>query len=205
MRQSRWFYAQEGHNLVDAVLLGIVIAVALVAVISLLLTLGLAKRLRLGEAGGGLSARQQMSPPPGTEIPAFAATLLDGREVSDSDLRVGEHLLAFIAEGCGPCAELVGELRADPPSDPFYVFATGNGSNEFFEELRSIQHFANVIFVGRDTQLGADFGIRAVPTMIRLRDGIVETTARRIPDTRGARGDRTSKATRSRARAEARI
>jgi len=80
----------------------LIVAVVLLAVLgmlNLLLTLAIVRRMRTMSP-----VQQPPEPLPiGTAIRPFTAATLDGRTVSDRDLRGGQALVGYFSPGCPPC------------------------------------------------------------------------------------------------------
>lgn len=84
----------------------------LLSVLTLLLALGLARRIRVLSAqldelrGDAVSFGRDGVLAPDTVVPGFAATTTDGEPVS-RELLTGTTLVAFLSPGCTPCQTLL--------------------------------------------------------------------------------------------------
>ncbi|MFC4049532.1 hypothetical protein ACFOY4_07555 [Actinomadura syzygii] len=77
-----------------------VVLVGLIAVLNLLLTLALARRLKEPGAAGTTHSGPPVVLRPGSRPAAFASSTTDGEPVTDATLPA---LVAFFSAGCGPC------------------------------------------------------------------------------------------------------
>jgi thiol-disulfide isomerase/thioredoxin len=80
-------------------LIAAVVLVAVLGMLNLLLTLAIVRRMR---------TMNPVQPPPeplpiGSAIRPFTATTIDGRTVSERDLRGGQTLVGYFSPGCPPC------------------------------------------------------------------------------------------------------
>lgn len=100
-----------------------------------------------------LDSANQSQATVGQPAPAFSGTTLDGKTISLKDFRGHPVLLNFWASWCGPC-------RAFAP-----VFEAAAGRHP------------DLVFGKVDTEaepgLAAAFEIRAIPTLMVLRDGVL--------------------------------
>ena len=75
--------------------------------------LGVVRRaLAVLEGGHSAPLMAQDGPPPGTPLPAFEGSTLDGRRVESSELLGEPAVLLFLAEGCEACDTLVLAMRS---------------------------------------------------------------------------------------------
>jgi len=91
----------------------IVICIAIVAVSAFGLVLVLARRLRAvtERVERFLPVSEGSLPDPGTPIPEFTATAVDGTRISHEDFADADRLLVFLTTDCSSCHDQVPALR----------------------------------------------------------------------------------------------
>lgn len=134
----------------------------LLVILNLLLTLGLARRVRRALSGPEMLR-------PGEAAPGFRAWTLDGREVSTADYAGRPLALVFISPGCGPCREQVPALQkvlGQPGADGVQVLLVSDGGPEetrrFLEETGS--PFPAVVAPRAETRFLEDYRVWATPS-----------------------------------------
>lgn len=159
-----------------------VVVVGLVAVLNLVLTLGVVRRLRdhterLEQMTGGFPDDGILRP--GQSPGAFTATTVDGREVSHETV-AGPALVAFFMPGCGPCHEWVPRFaaaaaeRGAPPA----VAVVASTPDEATDMVNALSDSVQVIVEEPHGPVSAAFAVQAFPVMCRLGDdGTVLTTS----------------------------
>jgi thiol-disulfide isomerase/thioredoxin len=160
--------------------LGLAVCLLTVAVVlDLVLTLGLARRLRstLRAAGIDETPAEQAMPQTGTKIGPFSVSLLNGTEVNANDLSSRVVEAAFLTAGCGPCARVTQQLVARGPADrPLMTFIVGSerdpASQDVAKDLMPVT--TDVAIVDVDSTVVKAFDVRAYPTLIVLDDGVVK-------------------------------
>lgn len=165
-----------------AYLAAAVVLVGLVAVVNLLLTIGIVRRLRehtaelaelrtRGTGGGG-----EVALTAGARVGAFAATGVHGRTVT-LDTLGDRPLVAFLSPQCGPCKErLPGflELAGGRPGGRDSVLAvavgTGEQTAELVEQLRPV---ATVVVESDRGPVQQAFAVTGFPAFLLVEQGVV--------------------------------
>ena len=158
---------------------------ALAVVFNLLLTLGLARRLRvaLRALESDRPPAEEAFPSAGTKVGSFSVALLSGAEVNSDDLSSGEVEAAFLSVGCKPCA-LVKQQLVDrgPVKRSLMTFVVGApddpAAQRIADDLSSVA--SDVAIVGVDSPVVKAFGVHAYPTLILLEDGVIRRAGWRI-------------------------
>lgn len=170
----------------DAAVISALVVVALVAGCDLLLSLALARRVRLLQ---GLGRPTRNSDPEliGEVVSPFETTALDGHLVNDDRFSQGSTLVAFLAAGCEPCVRLKREILASPPREPFVLFASGRddgGMPAFVSELAEVAQEA--VWTEDGSLVSQAFRIRAFPTVLRVVNGVIVAAGLSFEDVRVA-------------------
>ncbi|MFC7549034.1 TlpA disulfide reductase family protein [Plantactinospora sp. GCM10030261] len=159
--------------------------VGLIAVVNLLLTIGVVRRLREQTTElADLRSRPPMGDaattlPAGANVAPFEASAVDGRTVTLASL--GERpLIGFLSPSCKPCAErLPGFVRhaAERPGGRDSVLAviagTPEASADYIEQLSAV---ATVVVEPDLGPVQQAFGVTGYPSFLLIRDGEVDAT-----------------------------
>ena len=162
-------------------------ALALVLVLNLALTLGLATRVRtLQEEVVRGASRDPSLPRPGDAVGAFEVTTTTGERLSDATLSVDTQLVGYFAPGCADCTHVRSQLLAAPPEVPFVAFIDCSGTEEAEAEGKRVADQMAPIAKVALTRLGepamAAFREAGVPTLILVERGIVVASGHRLND-----------------------
>jgi hypothetical protein len=160
------------------VLIAIIIVVGLIALVDLVLTYGLIRRVNSIQAQPH-STDQGLVPRVGHRIGDFVAKATDNREITGREFKGAETFAAFVMVGCGPCHRLVEELsQMAPPELPLVLFiASGQGKDEETARMAAQVPFAAAVCVIDSTGAVTEaFGVSGFPTVIRVSEGIVLAT-----------------------------
>jgi hypothetical protein len=159
------------------------VAIGLLAVVvaaHLLLTLGLATRLRTLQQHGLGPARQPDLPRPGLVVDEFTATDVDGNPLSHADLR-GTVLIAFVTTGCPLCSRLLDDLRANPPAQPLIAFVDGDLAADPARRIVALlSGLGRVVVFDVDDPLVRSFTLTSFPTLLRTHAGVVTASGSRL-------------------------
>ncbi|QVQ52446.1 redoxin domain-containing protein [Spiractinospora alimapuensis] len=163
-------------------LTAVVVLVGLVAVLNLVLTLGVVRRLRdhterFEQMSGGFTPDDGILLP-GQRPEEFTATTVDGREVSHETV-AGPALVGFFMPGCGPCHEWVPRFAAaaaDPESPPTMAVVVG-GPEESTEMVATLSEVTHVIVEDTHGPVAKAFAVQAFPVMCRTGDDGTVLTA----------------------------
>jgi thiol-disulfide isomerase/thioredoxin len=174
---------------VNGVLAGVVGILGAAAFLNLLLTYGVMRRLRDHEErlvrGSAARHDEVATLQPGTTVPTFTATTTDGTEVTDRTLGSDIALVGFFSPDCQPCREQLPRFatvgaRLDPSRVLCVVSddrATGTELEVFVEPMRGA---GLVVAEGSTGSLAAAFGVRALPTMLKIEDGVVSASGHNV-------------------------
>ncbi len=158
----------------------VLVAVAALASLNLVLTLGLARRVRTLQEG---STRDPSLPHVGDRPEAFEAVTLQGERLTQSSCARGSALVGFFAPGCETCIAVRAHLLENPPGMPLYAFVVSPERDQETEETaKSLTAIAKVAVVAYGEPASKAFGDSGYPTLIRLHDGAVTASGHRIAD-----------------------
>lgn len=162
-----------------------VCVLSLALVFDLLLTLGLARRLRVA-----LRALEADQPPPedafprtGTKIGSFSVSFLSGAEMSAEDLPSGDIEMAFLSVECKPCALVKQQLvERGPLKRPLMTFVVGEADDPAAQSLAGdlVRVASEVAIVSVDSAVVNAFGVESYPTLILLEDGVIRRADWRV-------------------------
>jgi thiol-disulfide isomerase/thioredoxin len=173
----------------DGVLAGAVGLVGAATCLNLLLTYGVMRRLRDHEERivRVAAARNDdvVTLQPGTRVPTFTATTTDGTELTDHSFGSDIALVGFFSPDCQPCREQLPRFatvgaRLDPSRVLCVVSgdrATGTDLEAFVEPMRGA---GLVVVEGANGSLAAAFGVRAMPTILKIEDGVVSASGHSV-------------------------
>ncbi len=154
------------------------IAVA-VSLFSLLLNLGVVRRLREYSAHSGAFPGFDSGPRPGAVLPDFTANTTVGSAISATAFANGDGYIAFLSASCEACKSQFPLLAhyADAASiDRLHslVVVAGDPRGDSLY-ARDATRFAQVVL--EDGSLVSAFDIRGFPTLVGVRDGRVVVSA----------------------------
>ncbi|WP_203961337.1 TlpA family protein disulfide reductase [Actinocatenispora thailandica] len=167
-------------NVLDAA----IVLVGVIALLNLLLTLGLVRRLREHTdrlnrlSAGRVAGRPDPQLRIGDRPPEFEAATVDGRRLTGRDAPL---LVGFFARRCQPCKEWVprfaraaGALPGGRERALAVVVGTEEETADLVAQLRPA---AMVVTEELDGPMGRSFGVAGYPTLYRLaEDGTVAAT-----------------------------
>lgn len=163
------------------------VAIALLALLTLLnlvLTLGLARRLRLAHHGGpDETSVQQPFPSAGASIGAFSVASLDGGRLDTESLSNGTVRAAFLSVGCEPCATVKQQLLdRGYVAHPLVVFVVGEADDPMAQEIADDLSPVTdrIAIVDVDSPAVRAFDVRAFPTLVLLTEGVVQRSGWRL-------------------------
>jgi hypothetical protein len=157
-----------------------VISVGLVAVTAFGLVLVLARRLRTvtERVEMYLPVSEGRLPDPGTPVPEFEVTALDGSLVSQRDLAGADRILAFLTTDCPSCRDQVpalNNLDSDAWLQPIVVVI--GPPAERSDMVRVLVPGAIVVEQNNDDRLVQAFDIHEFPAILLVRFGVIQTAA----------------------------
>jgi hypothetical protein len=170
-------------------LVGAVVLVGAVAVLNLLLTYGVIRRLR--EHTNLLSGDAGAEPTPaletGERVGPFQAVTVDGREITERSLLAGT-VVAFFTPGCLPCKERLPEFaefaRQDGDRDRFLAVLVTDDGQESDGAARAYQldTVAHLVLASRESAVTKAFGVRGYPSIVTIGpDRQVTASGTRLP------------------------
>jgi thiol-disulfide isomerase/thioredoxin len=153
-------------------LVAAVVALALLALIQLLFTLAIVRRVReQGERLARFEAPDQLPAPagPGEIIGAFTATTITGVLISDADLRDGPTMVGFFSPSCGPCADQLPffeeRARRLAGSHGVLAFVIDEGESSWAEATR-LAKVATAAVIAADTSVTRAFSVYGYPVIL---------------------------------------
>ena len=161
-----------------------VVIVGLIAVVDLMFSLALARRIRL-VADGDVHRNERPAPVPavGHVVAPFETRTVSGDRLTLADF-ASPSVAVFATAGCSPCERLKDAILADPPAEALRVFiygATGNGLPPIATELAAISD--EVVWMGTDDALPRAFGgVIGYPTLLRVVNGVVVASGTKLGD-----------------------
>jgi thiol-disulfide isomerase/thioredoxin len=166
-----------------AALTAIVTALSVGLAVNLALTLAIVRRLRLQQAQ---PSRQLPLPPIGVHAPVLSLKDHEGRPINRSFYMEGGAVVAFLTHHCVPCDRAKADLLHGPIVGALLVVlqtAPDLRDEEFVDAVARAG--ARVVVLDSGSDLPGRFSVRAFPTFLRLRDGVVVASAVRLADVRG--------------------
>jgi hypothetical protein len=174
---------------VDIVLVVLMVPIAILCVLNLALVLAVIRQLRVHTSALAALGQRAVEPDsglaPGTPVPPLAATTEDGVELSPDTLGSGEKVLAFVSATCAGCREhlpgFVTAARVAYPPDDVVVVVSGDRplGDDLVGAARGVAH---VLVEPDDGRWTTGFGIRAFPTFVRVRGGVVAAKGPLVSD-----------------------
>jgi hypothetical protein len=162
-------------------------AIAVVLVLNLVMTLGLATRLRNLQSDFARGTMRDPSlPRPGDLVGHLDVTTTQGERVTNATLSEGVTLVGIFAPGCPDCARIRSQLLATPPAIPFFAFIDCTGPTLAEEQGRavadSLTTIAKVALTRQGEPAQLAFRDSGFPTLIRLEGGVVTASGHRLAD-----------------------
>ncbi|GAA0910125.1 TlpA family protein disulfide reductase [Virgisporangium aurantiacum] len=142
-----------------------VLVVGATAVLNLLLTFAVLRRLRLHAA-----LLESISSGPedlvGRTVPEFTVRTSEGETVSRSDLAGREYVIGFFSATCAPCKEQAPEFArlAEARSNAALSVVMGDGPG--VDELRAALVGVPTVVVERDHPIAGEFGVDGFPSIM---------------------------------------
>jgi hypothetical protein len=160
----------------------------LALLLDLVLTLGLARRLRVALRAVEVSqpSAEDAFPRAGTKIGSFSVSLLSGAEVNAEDLSSGDIEAAFLSVGCEACGLVKQQLvERGPVGHQLITFVVGEpddpAAQRLADDLSTVAR--DVAIVGTDGPVVNAFGVQSYPTLVSLEDGVIQRAGWRIDAT----------------------
>ena len=168
------------------VLSGAVTVIGALTLLNLLLTLGVIRRLRdhdrrLATGGAGLPI-DEAEPLIGSPLPKFAAMAIGEIQVSDRELVQGRAYIGFFSTACRPCQEQL-PIFADSltSQDRDQILIVINEDSAEPGQLATLVERADavgrVILENPMGPVAMAFGVRKLPTMLMVQDGILRASS----------------------------
>lgn len=152
-------------------LIAAVVLVGAIAVLNLLLTMAVIRRLRRNESNMA-PPMMDSGPKVGSALPEFNATSVAGDEVDHKALAGSAGVVAFFSTTCSACKPAVPQLISHVESSDFkpnqvLVVITGEGDErEEFTEMLSGK--ATIVTEGSMGELTTGFSINAFPSFVHF-------------------------------------
>lgn len=170
-----------------AVLSSVVAALAVAVGANFLITLAVLRRLRL-------QVRQRVEdagislPASGSLAPTFAVTTTSGDAIDGAGFYRGRSvILGFFSTNCPACERIRAELQRAPLSEPFLAFVRAplpgerrNDSDAFVDAFT--RSGALVSTYAEGDGIVENFSIRALPTLLRVDNGVIAASSFRLAD-----------------------
>lgn len=162
-------------------LIAAAVLVGALALLNLMLTFGVIRRLR--EHTTQLSRLSGATPPfrdeqVGQPVPQFQATAADGTAVSRDSLLGRTRMVGFFSAGCEPCHEQAPEFAkwlSGQGGDTSEAVAVVTGAGPQADELATLLRDQATVVTEPDASRVADaFGVAGFPTFLRVdAEGVV--------------------------------
>ncbi|MUL40258.1 redoxin domain-containing protein [Streptomonospora sp. PA3] len=156
------------------ILVGFVVLIGAVALLNLLLTMAVVRRLRqLAEqpAARGSAGPELEEVPAGSPVPSFRSRTLPGEPVTSESLLGRETVFAFFDTGCSVCKSAIPKLLAHAAEKRLtpgqVVVVVGDQGGESGEYTGRLDGAATVILEPRLGPVAQAFGIQGVPAFVR--------------------------------------
>ncbi len=164
----------------------LVVCVVILAVLTLLNMSLSAAIVRTMRAGRGAPADL---PKAGDTVAPYSVPALDGGSIDGPPL--GDTLAVFVTPTCGPCATLLEtwpERVAELPEDIVAFVINTSSEEEAAAYAAKLGPRVRTAVVGRDSDVARAFGVGDVtPTLVRLRDDVVEKVGHSVDRVLGGR------------------
>lgn len=159
--------------------LAVAAVVGVIALLNLLLTFGVIRRLRehTEQLARVATPAADAILPVGARIGEFSVTATDGEPIS-SDRLAGRTLVGFFSPGCPACEVLLPafvEYAATVPGGRQRVLAVvAGGSDDAAAHVEALRGCARVVRAGYDDEVMKAFGVRAFPGVCMVEaDGTI--------------------------------
>jgi hypothetical protein len=157
-------------------------AIALaVSLLSLLVSIGVIRRLREYSSHSGAFPGFDSGPRPGAPLPEFTASTVLGDSIAAADFANGNGCIAFLSASCEACksqfpllGRYVDGLSIEHCRSLVVVAGDPNGESTY---AREGARFAQIVLEPESEALVRAFEIRGFPTVIGVRDGQVMVSA----------------------------
>jgi hypothetical protein len=162
---------------VYSILVAGLVSVSAVAMLNLVLSFAIIRRLRVadGARAGGAQPDDDDMPLPGTVVGAFTVATVDGDELTEQALATGATFVALVQPGCPACGTFADALdRRDVhlPEGSIVLVAPGHGADtEPF--ARRLSAHARVGLLVKENDLLAFGAVNALPAYLRIEHGVV--------------------------------
>ena len=154
----------------------VIVVLAALCLVNFMMTLGLAKRLRmLVEVVNNNGVQKDPNlPDPGERARPFESRTIDGELITDAHLMEGTALVGFFAPGCTKCTNVRMQLMDNPPDMPMYAFVDGTlSADEALEIARSLKPIAKAAVTRAGDPATLAFRDAGYPTLIKVVHGKV--------------------------------
>ena len=157
-------------------------AIALaVSLLSLLVNIGVIRRLREYASHAGAFPGFDSGPRPGAPLPEFTASTALGGSITAADFANGNGCIAFLSSSCEACksqlpllGQYVDGLSIQHRRSLVVVAGDPKGESAY---AREGARFAQIVLEPESGSLIRAFEIRGFPTVIGVRDGQVTVSA----------------------------
>jgi thiol-disulfide isomerase/thioredoxin len=165
---------------------GALAVLGVLTLINLVLTCGVIRRLREYEArhvpDGSMGPEL---PAPGTPIPDFSATTVDGCDVTHTSYSTGIAYVGFFSPACPPCREqlprFLATVRAVDPRKVLIVIADDAPAPSSASaalptdatDAADADAAGRIVVEAHQGPVASAFAAHALPTLLALRDGVV--------------------------------
>jgi hypothetical protein len=160
---------------------------ALIAIVNTMLVFALVGRVRtLQETATAQAATavDRSLPRPGRRVGPFEVSTASGERITLDSLRDRSTLVGFFITGCTSCEGIREQLVAEPPPLPVLAFVHANGDAQAARAIGdALGAVASVAYYDqKDDVVGDAFGTVQYPTLLRIQDGVVAASGRRLQD-----------------------
>jgi thiol-disulfide isomerase/thioredoxin len=165
-----------------AVLLVIIVLVGLIAVVDLMLTYALVRRVNAIQSDPHIGDNA-FTPKSGYRIGGFITPTASGREVSDQDLLGRTTLAAFVMPKCPPCHLLTDELsQMTPPEVPLLLFIAKSPGEDYeaAKMAAAVPFAAAVCVIEPRGAIAQAFDVSGFPTVVRIEDGVARASGKSV-------------------------
>ena len=156
-------------------LIAAVVLVGAIAVLNLLLTMAVIRRLRRNEEANAMPPMMDSGPKVGTPLPEFTATSVAGDTVDHEALAGKAGIVAFFSTTCSACKPAAPQLISHVENSkltPGQVLVVINGEgDERAEFTEMFDGKAVVVTEGAMGALTTAFSINAFPSFVHYDDG----------------------------------
>lgn len=165
----------------------VVLSLGLLGIINLVFSAGIARKLNVLTAGGGLpsvsAGRASIAMPRSGDRPAeFAALTVGGANLRSADLAAGRTLVGFFATGCDSCKDLIPQFmsHARTLAGGQAIAVVAGVDPERGKLAGLLSSVAHVVAEPADGPVVRAFGVAAFPMFCVLDDGVVTAASFRL-------------------------